>query len=154
MTDSPLDAAAEMEFTPSKIDKLETISLPESEQHEEFWVIEEEEQYSRHFPGQMADWAARQMKRKKERVEKDIVEGRNPYPPPPANPSLEKFKKKLFPGERLFRPLPLVRHEEAFPEEHEASSKGYSEWTHPTHLARPFQRRIDDACASANHGTG
>ena len=31
MKDSPLDAAAEMEFTPSEVDELEAIDLPRSE---------------------------------------------------------------------------------------------------------------------------
>lgn len=113
MKDSPLDAAAEMEFTPSEIDELETIELPESEQPKGFWVIEEGD-LPPFFPGQMIDVAARIRKDWKDRaegLEKAKAEGWEPL----VDPFYEEFKKKFFPGGRLFR--------EPSPEEHEASGK-------------------------------
>lgn len=38
MKDSPLDTM-DMDFTPSEIDDLETIQLPNSEQPKDFWTI-------------------------------------------------------------------------------------------------------------------
>ncbi|KAI5859903.1 hypothetical protein GGS23DRAFT_607144 [Durotheca rogersii] len=50
----PLDAAAAMQFTPSEVDDLETIELPESEQPEGFWAIKEDDQPP-YFPGQIGN---------------------------------------------------------------------------------------------------
>ncbi|KAI1117880.1 hypothetical protein F5Y14DRAFT_464907 [Nemania sp. NC0429] len=67
MRDSPLEAAAEMEFTPSEIDDLETIELPDDELPEPFWTVDEDDMPP-YFPGQMVDQGAR--------VRKEILEWR------------------------------------------------------------------------------
>ncbi|KAK4170634.1 hypothetical protein QBC36DRAFT_391522 [Triangularia setosa] len=95
MKDSPLDAAADMEFTPSEIDELETIELLESEQPEGFWIIEEGD-IPPSFPGQMIYTMARIRKRENERAKR-----------------LEKARAERY------EPLAVER-EESLPEEHEA----------------------------------
>ncbi|KAK3940768.1 hypothetical protein QBC46DRAFT_120692 [Diplogelasinospora grovesii] len=120
-----------MEFTPSEIDELETIELPESEQPEGFWVIEEGD-IPPSFPGQMIDGDARVRKREKERaerlekeraerLEKARAEGHEEVR---IDPFFQAFKEKFFPGPgpfRLFGPPQPAEHEEASPEEPDAS---------------------------------
>ncbi|KAJ2898969.1 uncharacterized protein MKZ38_003538 [Zalerion maritima] len=113
MQNSPLDAAANMEFTPSEIDELETIELPRSEQPEGFWVIEEGDMWPS-FPGQMIDNEARIRKREEERagrLKKARAEGREA----PVNPAIKFFKEK-FPGPLFRRPQPV--NEEVSTEKH------------------------------------
>jgi hypothetical protein len=122
MKDSPLDAAADMEFTPSEIDELQTIELPESEQPEGFWVIEEEEMPP-FFPGQMIDGDASVRKREKERaerLEKARAQGHEEARIDPYKALKEKFFS--WPGPfRLFGPPHPV--EEAFFEVPDASTE-------------------------------
>ena len=55
MKEGPLDTA-DMDFTPSEIDDLETIELPSSEQPKEFWTISWENAFLRPpFPGQLLE---------------------------------------------------------------------------------------------------
>jgi hypothetical protein len=107
MVDSPLDAAADMEFTPSEVDELETIELPESEQPEGFWVIEEGD-LPPSFPGQMVDGDARARKLWKEMAERAEIaraEGR------PVNPLFEPCEDKFFSESHFFGPPQVVEHE-------------------------------------------
>ncbi|EFY89134.1 hypothetical protein MAC_04721 [Metarhizium acridum CQMa 102] len=122
MNSSPLDVAADMEFTPSEIDEFETIALPKSEQPEGFWVIEESD-WPPFFPGQMQDVEARVRKseiERLERLEKARAEGREI----PIDPGVKFCMEKNFPGpgpSRLFAPPQAVQHEVSSPEGHEAS---------------------------------
>ncbi|KAI0976971.1 hypothetical protein F4678DRAFT_456251 [Xylaria arbuscula] len=120
--DSPLEAAEDMEFTPSEIDELEAIELPESEQPEGFWVIEDGD-LPPLFPGQ-------------------IAEGREI----PVDPGVKFFIEKFFPGPgpiHLFGPPQAVQHEESSPEEHEASIELQEDASEPQREAAcpPPQKR-------------
>ncbi|KAI0115684.1 hypothetical protein GGR51DRAFT_503762 [Nemania sp. FL0031] len=114
------DLVAEIEFTPSEIDELETIDLPESEQPKGFWVIKQEDDLKPSFPGQMVDMAARASK-KFDELEKARAEGSAP-PIPPRSPRRQLLFDRLFRGGKgLFNPWPAAEHEEAPPKEREAS---------------------------------
>ncbi|KAI1497721.1 hypothetical protein F5X99DRAFT_432720 [Biscogniauxia marginata] len=122
--DSPLDATTEMEFTPSEIDELETIELPRSEQPEGFWVIEKEDVWP-YFPGQMTDNEAEIRKSEKERIER-LEKAKAEGFEPPVDPTIKFLLEKFFPGGEpigLFGPPSAVEHEEARPEEREASGE-------------------------------
>lgn len=54
MKDSPLDTM-DMDFTPSEIDDLETIELPDSEQPDGFWMIRRDACPQPPFPGQFLE---------------------------------------------------------------------------------------------------
>ncbi|KAI3326973.1 hypothetical protein HD806DRAFT_520008 [Xylariaceae sp. AK1471] len=122
MRNSPLDAAAAMEFTPEEITELETIDLPRSEQPEGFWVIEDGD-LPPYFPGQMCDEIARVRKGAEARAkihEKLRAEGKEL----PGEANFKRFKERFFPGQpfRLFGPPQVVEHGETPSEEHEVSS--------------------------------
>ena len=139
MKDSPLNAAAEMEFTPSEIDELETIELPESEQPEGFWVVEDGD-LPPFFPGQGQDVDARIRKSEKERaarLEKLKAEGWKP----PVHPAEEFFIKKFGNVDLFGRPLPPAEHEEASPEEHDASTETQVDASELQGDASPPQQR-------------
>ncbi|KAI1289079.1 hypothetical protein F5Y03DRAFT_378428 [Xylaria venustula] len=122
MRDSPLEAAEEMEFTPSEIDELETIELPESEQPEGFWVIKNGD-LPPFFPGQMHDVHAEIRERQKKRaesLERARAEGREI----PVDPVVQALIKKVFPGPgpfRIFGSPPAVQHDKSSPEQRGAS---------------------------------
>ncbi|KAI1160588.1 hypothetical protein F5B18DRAFT_631851 [Nemania serpens] len=122
MRDSPLEAAEEMEFTPSEVDDLETIELPESEQPERYWTIDDGD-LPPFFPGQMVDNMAQIRKRQKERVEK-LEKAKAEGYKSRSDLVYEAFKAKFFPGGepvRLFGPLKPAQDEESVPEELQAS---------------------------------
>ncbi|KAI3318580.1 hypothetical protein HD806DRAFT_512031 [Xylariaceae sp. AK1471] len=93
MRDSPLDAAADFEFTPSEIDEFETIDLPESEQPKGYWAIERGS-LPPSFPGQTVDsagFARRRLEEESEGIGKantDIWVALN-------DPSIEFLKQQL-----------------------------------------------------------
>lgn len=62
---SPLDAAEEMDFSPSEIEDLETIELPDDEQPEGFWLNSDEDGAVRgDYPGETLDVAKQEQKRR------------------------------------------------------------------------------------------
>ncbi|KAI1077215.1 hypothetical protein F5B20DRAFT_593026 [Whalleya microplaca] len=137
MKNSPLDAAAEMEFTPSEVDELETIDLPRSEQPEGFWVATNG--MPPYFPGMGTDTEGDIIKRQKERIEsleKAKAEGWEPT----ASPGW----KNLFPGGKSFHMLPEKEeeHERASTEEYGASSQlPVDRSNSPPHTIIPPQNR-------------
>lgn len=93
MKEDPLDVTAEMEFTPSEIDELETINLPRSEQPQGFWVIKRHAVSMYNFPGMMADVQAEAEHFEKERQAfraRMRAEGHEPR----LHPAAEFFLKK------------------------------------------------------------
>lgn len=145
MKNSPLDAAEEMEFTPSEIDELETIDLPESEQPEGFWVIKGND-IRKNFPGEMVDQAAEareRLRRNAERVEKLKAEGR--YVEPPRDPVIERLMKRFGPNS-LFDPPPAAQCEEIRPEARKASRENQEDEPQSQgdvdHLRPQAQRRL------------
>lgn len=137
MQDSPLGVAEEMGFTPSEIDELETIELPESEQPEGFWALDEQA-LPPFFPGQRQDADARITKQWKERMEeneKAKAEGREP----PFKWGVERFNLgPLFGGSPQ-----AVQHKESSPGEHEASIELQEDASEPQREAAcpPPQKR-------------
>ena len=124
MEDGPLDVAAEMEFTPSEIDELETIDLPRSEQPEGFWV---HKTITKRFPGMMADVEAeiRESERKSAaEIEKLKAQGWKP-PVHPADAFFDKhfaIWSKERGGVDLFGRLLPREQAETSPEEPVASA--------------------------------
>ncbi len=129
MEDDPLNVAAEMEFTPSEVDELETINLPGSEQPEGFWV---HKTLAKRFPGMMADVEAEIRESQRERaaeLERLKAEGWES----PVNAGNVFFDNMLAEWSKvhgtvgLFRPLPLPQEEaNAAPEEEEPEASGAS----------------------------
>ncbi|KAJ9130070.1 hypothetical protein NKR23_g12365 [Pleurostoma richardsiae] len=123
MKDSPLDAAEEMEFTPSEIDELETIDLPRSEQPKGFWVVEKGDFSSISFPGEMVDQMAdaeESLNERNEMLEKLKAEGKKP----PMSAGVKFFIDKFFPNGapiRLFGSPPPEEREESKKLEEDAS---------------------------------
>jgi hypothetical protein len=140
--DSVLEGAADMEFTPSEVDELDTIDLPRSKQPKGFWVIEERDMPP-YFPGQMEDELARVEKRQKERaemLEKARAEGREM----PVDPVIEAFRKKFFGGGPIYLfgpPPPVEKNEEASAEPQEDASETSREPESPPPQKRRRLRR-------------
>lgn len=131
MKDSPLDVAAEMEFTPSEIDDFETIDLPTSEQPEGFWITQDGD-LPPYFPGQMPDEETRRLKATREIQERLKAEGCEP----PVSPGT-KFFRENFPGP-LFGGSPgehenaaVGEQENAVMGEHENAAMGEHEQAFP-----------------------
>jgi hypothetical protein len=110
MENSPLDAGAEIEFTLSEIDELETIELPRSEQPDGLWVKKETDCLT-HFPGMGEDWEAEiELERKlAARFEIEATERFNP----PVEPDYDRLNALFpFPGGLLPRLIPAMSLEE------------------------------------------
>jgi hypothetical protein len=121
--DDPLDAAEEMEFTPSEVDELEIINLPRSQQPEGFWVSKKHDYCTVQFPGMMADVEAEIMEVEKKRqasIKKRMAEGWVPKLDPGVEYFLNKHK-----GVPLFgRPPPSESGEESGREEEPGAPVG------------------------------
>lgn len=93
MKEDPLDVSAEMDFTPSEIDELETINLPESEQPQGFWGIKRYDYSGYYFPGMLVDRRAENEQARKETQAlraRMIAEGHIPR----LHPAAEFYLKK------------------------------------------------------------
>ncbi|EFY85259.1 hypothetical protein MAC_08719 [Metarhizium acridum CQMa 102] len=120
MKENPLDVAAEMEFTPSEIDELETINLPRSDQPQGFWVAKMHDYTRYNFPGMMADVQAEAAQVEKERQAyraRMRAEGQEPR----LHPAAEFFLKKHGALHMLGRPPPAENEEVSELQEHAAS---------------------------------
>lgn len=144
MKDSPLEAAAEMDLTPSEIDELETIDLPRSEQPEGFWVIVDGD-LPPFFPGQCHDQIAEAEKRYKERLERLEKARAEEEPEPENDPVTESIHERCRLHGGLFGELKRAENEEACPGEHKDAlaerQEDVSELEQDATCPRPRKRR-------------
>lgn len=144
MKETPLEVAEEMKFTPSEIEELETIELPESEQPEGFWVIEQSDMPP-HFPGQMVDLAGTARKRwEEERRHREAQGIQSPFP----------VYQGIFhnlPDPRLAQQAPDDQSASSYHEEEEHDADiSESEGESDNHSPRKGRHRPDQKAASAD----
>jgi hypothetical protein len=103
---APLDTA-DMDFTPSEIDDLETIELPRSEQHPDYWTVKDQIFGLRSFPGEIADLqaeAAEEAKKFPHRFELPPDPNAQPLFPPTPPPRDEHEDDSLELEEKVLTP--------------------------------------------------